>query len=327
MTTAIQKSSGGALETLYSGRWTPSVVDVLRKQVCPKGITDDEFFVFLMRCQQSGLNPLLGHAYCVPRRAKVSAKGEPDKWVTNHVFQPAIDGMRARAAEFPDFRMSDSAAIYEKDLITIDKGSGEIVHKTNPAGQRGRLVGAWGRVRLKDGSANVVELPVGSRGGDSAFWNADPGSMLAKCAEAAALRKTYPVAFAGIHIREEMLSEEREPGRTEVVLSAAPPPAPAAPALPNGPVVEFGEWKGREIASLSGEEKQAAVAYAEWQMEQHPKMGAKVKAALTSNLGAIRSSMGAAQVVDDAEVVVTEPTSPLPLSHPDAQPPEPGAEG
>lgn len=327
MTTAIQKSSGGgALETLYSGRWTPSVVDVLRKQVCPKGITDDEFFVFLMRCQQSGLNPLLGHAYCVPRRTNIGTRDKPN-WVTNHVFQPAIDGMRARAAEFPDFRMSDSAAIYEKDLVTIDKGSGEIVHKTNPAGQRGRLVGAWGRVRLKDGSANVVELPVGSRTGDSSFWNADPGSMLAKCAEAAALRKTYPVAFSGLHIREELPGEEREATRAEAVLSAATPVPPVAPALPAGPVVEFGEWKGREIASLSGEEKQAAVAYAEWQMEQHPRMGAKVKAALTSNLEAIRSSMGTPPAVEDAEEVRPEPPTPLPMSHPDAQPPEPGAEG
>lgn len=326
MSTAIQKAEPSIIDTLVNATWTRAVIDVVRKLRVPKGCTDEEFFVFLQQCQQSGLNPLLGHAYCVPRRTNVGTKQNP-QWVTNHVFQPAIDGMRARAAEFPDFRAVDSAAIYEKDLITIDKGTGAISHKTNPAGQRGRLVGAWGRVRKGD-EVVIVELPVGARSGDSSFWQADPGGMLAKCCEAAALRKAYPVAFGGMHIREEMDDAPPQPTRAEVVLSAASgtPPEKETHALPAaGPVVEFGEWKGRPIVALTAEEKQAALAYGQWQLEQNPKMKQKIKDALTENMQAIQSSLAAsATTVEDAEVVEE---TPFPISHPDAQPPEPGSEG
>lgn len=327
MTAAIQKREPSILDTLVTPTWPLGVIDVLRKLKVPKGCTDEEFYVFLRQCQQSGLNPILGHAYCVPRRTKVSAKGEPDKWVTNHVFQPAIDGMRARAAEFHDFDMSDSAAIYEKDLITLDKGKGEISHKTNPVGQRGRIVGAWGRVRKKNGTAVVVELPVTARSGDSHFWTGDPGGMLAKCAEAAALRKAFPVAFSGMHIPEEMPQDDvREPTRAEAVLSSAQgaPPADGAPALPPpGPVVKFGVLKDRLIASLSREEVEAAIKEGEWNKDQHPKMAAKVRANLDANLEHLRAALDgpstpAASDVEDAEEVPSAPVS--------ANPAEQGAE-
>jgi phage recombination protein Bet len=330
-TAAIQKHQPSIIDTLTSAQWTREVFEVIRRLRIPKGCTEEEFYVFLKQSQASGLNPLLGHAYCVPRRTNIAAKGQPAQWVTNHVFQPAIDGMRARAAEFPDFDGVDSAPIYEKDVCTINKGTGEVSHTTAPTANRGRLVGAWGRVRKTSGRAFIVELPVTARSGDSSFWQGDPGGMLAKCCEAAALRKAYPRAFGGMHIREEMPAEEAQPSRADVVLGVADAPKREAPVLPAaGPVVEFGAWRGRPIVALTGEEKTAAIFFAEEQMAKHPKMGPKVKAQLQKNMEDIREHLARDEAfvrdVADAEEVQQD-AAPLPMSHPDAKPPEPGAEG
>lgn len=209
----------------------------------------------------------------------------------------------------------------------MDQGKGEISHKSNPAAPRGNLKGAWGRVTKKDGSRFLVWLPVGSRTGNSDFWAADAGGMLRKCAIVAALREAYPVAFGGVYAREEMGDAQLEPTRAEVVLGAVPPQPRETPALPApGPVVEFGEWKGRPIVALTAEEKTAALDYAKWQMEQNPKMKPKIREALTTNMDAIRASMAPKPEADDAEVI-DHAREPLPLSHPDAHPPGPGAEG
>ena len=91
-------------------------------------------------------------------------------------------------------------------------------------------------------------------------------------------------------------------------------------------MVEFGDWRGREVAHLSPSEKQEALRYAEEQMAKHPKMGAKVKAQLQANMDAIRASMAPKPEAEDAEVIGPARES-VPMSHPDAQPPDPGHEG
>jgi phage recombination protein Bet len=324
MSNAIQRQEPSALDTLYNAEWPRTLVDVVRRQVAPKGIPDDDFLVFMKKCQQTGLNPLVGEVFCIPR----NTKGPDGKHFTAYTFQPSAEGMRARAAKFPDFLSCDGAAVHQHDLVTMDQGSGEVTHKSNPAKPRGNIMGAWGRVTKRNGTRVLAWLPVGSRTADGPVWAKDPGGHLAKCAMVQALRQAYPVAFGGIYAREEMPNEEREPSRAEVVLGKVIPVKDEPAALPPpalGPKVEFGEWKDRAIAELSAEEKSAAITYAEWQVQQHPKMSAKVKAQLERNVAAIRASMESAPIIEDA--VVDEPRDSLPISHPDAQPPEPGSEG
>ena len=46
-------------------------VDLVKRTICPKGISDDEFALFIEQCKRSGLDPLLKEAFCVARRANV----------------------------------------------------------------------------------------------------------------------------------------------------------------------------------------------------------------------------------------------------------------
>lgn len=278
---------------LSVAEWPAEVWEVVKQQQCPKGITDPEFVVFAAQCKARGLNPLAGEAFCVPRRTNVGDRSNP-KWVTNHVFQPSAEGMQARAARFPDFSKVDSAAVYEKDPVAkVDTGSGKVDHVFDPTKPRGRFIGSWGRVMKKDGTAVVVWLDAGDRSGTGQFWDKSMARMHEKCARVAALRQAYPVAFAGAYVKEEM-DEEPTPTRTQEVLgaidsTATPAPAQAnlPPPPPPEPTVEFGEWKGRTIASLSLEEAEAAASVALAQLAT-AKPGARWVARLEANLALVQ---------------------------------------
>lgn len=249
---------------LAVGEWPSEVWEVVKQQVCPKGITNPEFVVFAAQCKARGLNPLAGEAFCVPRRTNVGDRANP-KWVTNHVFQPSAEGVQARAARFPDFAKVDSAAVYEKDPVSkVDTGNGKVEHVFDPTKPRGRFIGSWGRVVKKDGTAVVAWLDAGDRTGTGQFWDKSMARMHEKCARVAALRQAYPVAFAGTYVSEEMSPDEEPQSRAQDVLAKLDgPPAPEAAALPPPPpTVEFGTWKDTPIASLSLEEAEAAASFA-----------------------------------------------------------------
>jgi hypothetical protein len=48
--------------------WSRDRVELIRRTICPKGIGEDEFTLFIEQCKRSGLDPLLKEAFCVGRR-------------------------------------------------------------------------------------------------------------------------------------------------------------------------------------------------------------------------------------------------------------------
>jgi len=260
---AIQKAEQQGIERGFV-HWDRERIELCKRTICPKGINDDEFTLFIEQCKASGLNPFLKEAYCVPRKTKMA----DGSFVTVHTFQSGVEGLRARAGRFPGFQGSTSAAVREKDECEVDVDAGVVRHKFKPTQQRGRIVGAWAKVN-RDGQSIVVWLDVTARSGQSQFWRDDPGGMLAKCAEVAALKKAYPTQFTGVDTREEAV-EEREPTRLEAALTGQPmvEAQPVLPPPPSGPTVLFGKYKGTLISGLRMHEceeieQEAGVAIAE----------------------------------------------------------------
>jgi phage recombination protein Bet len=187
--------------------WTQERIDLVRRTVCPPGLTDDEFALFIEQCKRSGLDPLLKEAFCVPRRQNVGNRDRPN-WVTRHEFQPSETGMLARAERFPDFRGVQASAVFAEDEILIDQGKGEVVHRFNPTRRKGPIVGAWARIVRENKLPIVVWLDFEGYAQSTPLWAKIPTTMIEKCARVAVLRKAYPEAFGGLYIREEMPAEE-----------------------------------------------------------------------------------------------------------------------
>lgn len=243
-----QKADGASQQ----GTWSRERAELVRRTICPKGISEDEFALFIEQCKRSGLDPLLKEAFCVARRQNVGNRERPN-WVTKYEFQPSEAGMLARAERFPDFRGIQASAVFAEDEIIVDQGKGEVVHRFNPAKRKGALVGAWSRV-VRDGKLPVVVwLDFSGYVQQTPLWAKIPTTMIEKCARVAALRKAYPEAFGGLYVREEMPADAYEPephheeptpgGGPYEVLGARPGPvkasfptlAPAAPAREEKP--------------------------------------------------------------------------------------------
>lgn len=187
--------------------WNQDRVDLVKRTVCPKGISNDEFALFIEQCKRSGLDPLLKEAFCVPRKKNIGSRDNPN-WITAHEFQPSEAGMLVRAEDFPDFRGVSASAVYADDVIQIDAGVGAVSHVFSPTKKRGVLVGAWSLL-LRDGKTPIVVwLDLVAYSQNTSTWSKMPATMIEKCARVAALRKAYPSAFDGLYTREEMEGRE-----------------------------------------------------------------------------------------------------------------------
>jgi phage recombination protein Bet len=245
--------------------WSRERVELIRRTICPKGIGEDEFTLFIEQCKRSGLDPLLKEAFCVGRRQNAGSRERPN-WVTRYEFQPSEAGMLARAERFPDFKGIQASAVYAEDEIIVDQGKGEVVHRFNPAKRKGALVGAWARVVREGKLPVVVWLDFAGYVQQTPLWAKIPTTMIEKCARVAALRKAYPEAFGGLYVREEMPAEEYETAGahseehapatgsgTYEVLGAKPGPVKASfPPLPGAVKEEKG---GNGTAQLTMDAK------------------------------------------------------------------------
>jgi len=313
--------------TLPHTGWTPERAELVRRTICPKGISEDEFLLFMEQCRRSGLDPLLKEAFCVARRLNIGNRERPN-WVTKHEFQPSEAGMLARAERFSDFRGIHASAVFAEDEISLDQGKGEVVHRFNPAKRKGALVGAWARV-VRDGKLPVVVwLDFSGYVQTTPLWAKIPTTMIEKCARVAALRKAYPEAFGGLYVREEMPAEEQSeesapqesppsspavlPARTATreALELAQPLAMKSPEAAGtlkrveenmaGPstqqadqprtsavVVAFGPYKGKTPSELSDEELSETIDMAHEKLLEQPK--ARWAKAMRENLAALEA--------------------------------------
>lgn len=165
-------------------------IELLKKTVA-KGTTDDEFLYFMTICKKHKIDPFLRQIYCVV-------------WPTNEgkshdlVIIMGIGGYRMTAArDHKDFAGTSSATFTwpEKPMKTPagrtipDSATVKAIRK---GGEFSEATCYWEEFAPRDLTTKRSD-----------FWNRLPKHMLAKCAEAHAIRKAFP-DLSDIYTEEEV---------------------------------------------------------------------------------------------------------------------------
>jgi phage recombination protein Bet len=147
----------------------------LVKRTVASGATDAELKLYLYDCQRQGVHPLDRLLHFTKRGGK-------------YVPVTSIDLMRIRAAETDEYAGSDDACFL---------GGGD--YPTSATVTVWRLV--QGQRYAFTATARWAEYKPDQ---NDFQWRKMPHTMLAKCAEALALRKGFPRQLAGLYAREEL---------------------------------------------------------------------------------------------------------------------------
>lgn len=175
----LQKSEGTAVVDYAKDK---SIVETVRKTVF-KNATDPEMALFFYQCTVVGVHPL-------------SKKIVPIKYGDTISFITSIDLYRSKAEDTQLYDGQDRP-VFEGDYCQ-PIADGEIIVPEKA------WVNVWkkGVSRPFYGEANWTEYYPGEQKGKK--WREMPKHMLAKCAEANALRKAFPDKLHNLYTEEEM---------------------------------------------------------------------------------------------------------------------------
>ena len=222
MSNITKFSSPGQVST-----YDAKMVALIRRTVA-SDCSDDEFNLFVHQARSLGLDPLRRQIY-----AFVYGKKAKDQSKRKMSIITGIDGFRSIAERTGDYRPDDDEPSIETDpdlkgpsnpvgivkaTVRVYKFSHGDWHKVTASAywdEFAPIKEEWSESnRVEDGhwpDGNVKYKVVAAKGAtkvktldDSGQWAKMPRLMLAKVAEALALRKAWPDNFANVYAAEEM---------------------------------------------------------------------------------------------------------------------------
>ncbi len=196
--TALAKSDGKEVSFVPFGSQTPirlsaamvqQFVAVRTRSGALPGERDCVKFVLL--CQARRLNPFEGDAFLIGYDGK---DGPQFSLITAH------QAFLKRAELSPEYNGMESG-------VSIITEAGEFVERPGDFffGKE-KLVGAWARVHFKTRAAPMFKrIKREVYDTQRSRWAIDPAGMLVKCAEADALRSSFPTMLGGLYTEGEMM--------------------------------------------------------------------------------------------------------------------------
>jgi phage recombination protein Bet len=166
-------------------QYTPEELNLIRDTLA-KDLTAPEFSMFQAVSKATGLNIIMRQLYAVKRQGRIT-------------FQTSIDGFRLTAQRSKEYAGQQGPFWCGedgewKDVWVLDKPP--VAAKVGVLRQ-GFAEPVWGVAKFSS-YAQVFDGKLG------AMWAKMPDLMIAKCAEALALRKAFPAELSGIYTSDEM---------------------------------------------------------------------------------------------------------------------------
>jgi len=205
-------------------------MDLIKRTVA-KGATDLELELFVRQCERTGLDPFARQIYAIKRW---------DATLGQEVMQTqvSIDGLRTLAADTGEMAGHDGPYWCGPDGKWKDVwlGPGEpraakvIVYRTSA----GITLAGFRGVALYDSYCQTKK-----DGRPTRMWEQMGPEMLAKCAEALALRKAFPQKLSGLYTGDEMGQASNVPPDQHISQQSPPegPQSLSRPSKPQSPIL------------------------------------------------------------------------------------------
>lgn len=169
--------------------FTDEQVNLIKTQIAPKA-NDNELKLFLYQCKRTGLDPLARQIYCIPIGGRMT-------------IQTSIDGFRVVAERSGTYAGQDEP-VWDEDETGIKKCTVKVYRFSNGV----RYCAGVGVAHWKEYAQS------------SPMWAKMPHTMIAKCAEALALRKSFPQDLSGLYTSDEM--QQAQPVSTDIEIDNIP---------------------------------------------------------------------------------------------------------
>lgn len=168
-------------------------IDLIKRTVA-QDTTDDELAIFMQVCEQSGLNPFAKQIYAIVRNDKKSPTGK------KMTIQVSIDGQRLIAQRSQAYAGQQGPFWCGTDGVWRDVW----LDDTPPAAAKVGVLRHGFAEPLFKVVTYAEYCPTFNDGNPMGLWASIPQTMLAKVAEAHALRAAFPAELSGMYTAEEM---------------------------------------------------------------------------------------------------------------------------